>query len=334
MDHQDIKLTSSEVGTLWNQYVNGTMTDCVNKYMYSVIGDAAIRNVFEEAIAIFANQKQTVAQFIQNEGFPVPMGFTDADINIGAPRLFTDVFCLHYLHIMTLHGLIGHITSLSASTRPDLRQMYDAFDNDGKKIFHETTDLLLQKGRFQRDPLIYPDENVTFVAGEGFTSGLLGKNRPLAAPEMVHIFFNIKKNIMAKSLSIAFSQVVQSQDIREFLVGTQKTANDQIQSLSAILQNENLPSPASFETEITTSKVAPFSDRLMLYHVGLLFQIGQVYHGTGLASAMRTDIIAIYEKIILKTIAVVEDWFDIMAKNKWMEQPPLAPDRKKIAAYK
>lgn len=90
----------------------------------------------------------------------------------------------------------------------------------------------------------------------------------------------------------------------------------------------------SWETEVTTSKDAPFSDKLMLYHIGFLAQTAQVYHGTGLAGAMRTDLGVVYEKTILKTLVITKDWFDIMAKNKWLEQPPLAPNRKEIAKEK
>jgi hypothetical protein len=36
VDKNKLKLTSSEIGTLWGQYVNGTMKDVVNRYMYSI----------------------------------------------------------------------------------------------------------------------------------------------------------------------------------------------------------------------------------------------------------------------------------------------------------
>lgn len=31
---------------------------------------------------------------------------------------------------------------------------------------------------------------------------------------------------------------------------------------------------------------------------------------------------------------VTKNWFDIMVKNKWLEQPPLAPNRSEIAKQK
>lgn len=72
----------------------------------------------------------------------------------------------------------------------------------------------------------------------------------------------------------------------------------------------------------------------MIYHMGFLFQIAQVYNGAGLASVMRADLIASYEKIILKNLTVTKNWFDIMIHNKWLEQPPLVPDRVEIAEDK
>ena len=46
---------------------------------------------------------------------------------------------------------------------------------------------------------------------------------------------------------------------------------------------------------------------------------------------MRSDLILDYERIILKDLTVSKNWFDLMIKNKWLEQPPIAPNRKEIA---
>ncbi|WP_029325329.1 DUF3231 family protein [Priestia aryabhattai] len=334
MGMDKLKLTSSEIGTLWGEYVNGTMTDVVNRYMFSIIEDESIKATFEDAIKTFAKQKKQIAAFIENEGFPVPIGFTESDLNKGTEKLFTDIFCLNYLHIMTLYGLLGHTTSLGVSVREDLRHFYDSCDNDAKRMYHQTIELLLEKGNFQRDPYFYPTENPEFISNQDFTDGFFGKGRRLSAPEIISISFNLKKSIMAKTLSIGFSQVTQSKEVRKFLEDSEKTADGQIQAFSKIMHTDNLPVPMSWETEVTTSRDSPFSDKLMMYHIGFLFQAAQVYHGTGLASAMRTDLVTTYEGIILKNLIVTKKWFDIMVKNKWLEQPPLAPNRKEIAKEK
>jgi hypothetical protein len=334
MDTDKLKLTSSEIGTLWAEYVNGTMIDVVNRYMLSIIEDKEIKSIFEDAINTFEKQKKQLATFIENEGFPVPIGFTESDLNKGVERLFTDIFCLNYLHIMTLHGLLGHSTALCVSVRKDLRYFYDSCDNDGKRMYHQTIELLLEKGNFQRDPLFYPTKNPEFISSQDFADGIFGKGRRLAATEIISISFNLKKSIMAKTLSIAFSQVAQTKEVREFLTDSEKTANQQIQAFSKIMQEDNLPAPKSWETEVTTSTDAPFSDKLMLYHTGFLFQAAQTYHGAGLASAMRTDLVTTYESIILKNLMVTKKWFNLMVQNKWLEQPPLAPNRDEIAKEK
>ncbi|MGG3564756.1 DUF3231 family protein [Neobacillus rhizosphaerae] len=334
MDKNQMRLTSSEIGTLWGEYVNGTMTDTVNRYMVTIIEDASIKAVFEDAIETFAKQKQQLVIFIENEGFPLPRGFSETDLNQGAERLFTDIFCLNYLHVMTLHGLLGHTTSLGVSVRKDLREFYDSCDNDAKRMYHQTIELLLEKGSFQRDPMFYPSKQTEFISSNDFTDGFFGKGRRLTATEIISISFNLKKSIMAKTLAIAFGQVAQNKLVREFLTDTEKTSDDQIKMFTKIMQSDNLPVPKSWETEVTTSTDSPFSDKLMMYHIGFLFQAAQAYHGTGLASAMRTDLVAAFESVILKNLLVTKKWFNIMVKYSWLEQPPLAPNREELAKDK
>lgn len=334
MDKNNLKLTSSEIGSLWAEYINGTMTDVVNRYMVSIIEDESIKAVFEDAINIFDNHKKQIVAFMENERFPVPVGFTESDLNKGTERLFSDIFCLNYLHIMTLHGLIGHSTALSVSVRKDLRNFFDACDNDGKRMYHQTIELLLEKGNFQRDPLFYPTKTPEFISNNDFTNGIFGKERPLAATEIISISFNLKKSIMAKTLSIAFGQVTQTKEVREFLEDSQKTADSEIKSFTKTMQVDNLPVQKSLETEVTVSSTAPFSDKLMMYHIGFLFQAAQIYHGTGLASAMRTDLIATYESTIFKNLMITKKWFKIMVQHNWLEQPPLAPNREEITEMK
>ena len=52
--------------------------------------------------------------------------------------------------------------------------------------------------------------------------GFFGKGRRLTATEIISISFNLKKSIMAKTLSIGFSQVAQSKEVRKFLEDSEK----------------------------------------------------------------------------------------------------------------
>ena len=42
-----------------------------------------IKAIFEDAIKTFEKQKQQIVTFIENEGFPVPIGFTESDLYKG-----------------------------------------------------------------------------------------------------------------------------------------------------------------------------------------------------------------------------------------------------------
>ncbi|PLS08340.1 DUF3231 family protein [Neobacillus cucumis] len=334
METEKLKLTSSEIGSLWGEYINGTATDVVNRYMYSIIEDEAIKAVFHDAIQTFEKQKKQMKTFIENEGFPVPIGFNETDLFVGKQRLFTDAFCLNYLNIMTIHGLLGHSTALGISVRKDLRDFYDACDNDAKKLYHQTIELLLEKGLFQRDPLYYSYDHPEYILSKDFKDGYFGKGRTLSATEIISISLNLKKSIMAKTLSIAFSQVAKSKEVKKFLKDSVKTADGQIKAFAKIMQADNLPVPKSWETEVSMSTDSPFSEKLLMYHMGFLFQAAQNYHGAGLALSMRTDLVTTYESTILQNLMVTKSWFDIMVKNRWLEQPPLAPNRTERAKQK
>jgi hypothetical protein len=45
---------------------------------------------------------------------------------------------------------------------------------------------------------------------------------------------------------------------------------------------------------------------------------------------MRTDLTARYSKIIAEVMMYAKDTFDIVVENKWLEQPPLVTNRKKL----
>ena len=334
MDKNSIQLTSTEIGSLWGQYVNGTMTYIVNKYMVSIIEDERTRAVFEDAIQTFAKQRTQIVQFMEKDGLPIPIGFNESDLNKNAGRLFTDIFCLNYLYVMTLHGLIGHTRSLAVSIRKDLRDFYTASNYDVLRMYNQIIELLLTIGEFQRDPLFYPAKNPEFISSKDFKDGFFGKGRSLAATEVISISLNLKKGILSKALSMGFAQVSQSTEVRKFLEYSQSVSDSNIQAFSKIMLKDNLPVPKSWETEITISTAPPFSEKLMMYHMGFLSQVAQAYFGEGLASSMRTDLVAVYESTIVKNLMVTKKWFDIMVKNKWLEQPPLAPNRKEIAKEK
>jgi hypothetical protein len=330
----ETKLTSAEIAALWTQYLNETAGLCFHKHMMEHLKDQEIKAVFEYTISLGTKHLKKIKEFFVSEGFPVPIGFTNHDITPRAPRLFSDVLCLHFLNIMTIHGCHEYSGAVTTSSRHDVREYFTSCNTSAVELCNRTKDVLLAKGLYYRPPVILPPEEPEFVRNENFLAGWFGEKRPLSCIEITDIYFNLKKSILAKTITVAFSQVAKSKNVRDFLLKAAKTKDTHIQMFHDLLNMENLPSQPTLEAEITDSITSPFSDKLMMFLVGFLFTTAMVYYGTGWAASVRMDLTPKYTKAISGDLKIGHDWFDLMIDYGWLEQPPLAEDRKKLAMTK
>lgn len=51
----------------------------------------------------------------QNESVALPNGFTQEDVNMDAPKIYNDMFCLIYVNHMAKVGMLGFSGFLSMS---------------------------------------------------------------------------------------------------------------------------------------------------------------------------------------------------------------------------
>ena len=93
----EYKLTSAEMGKLWVTYVGNTMAKCVLRYYLQHIEDQDIKKVLENALSLSESLVKNTKDIFIGEDFPLPIGFTEEDVNLEAPRLFSDEFYLYYL---------------------------------------------------------------------------------------------------------------------------------------------------------------------------------------------------------------------------------------------
>lgn len=325
------RLTSSEIASLWTQFQLETMSLCVNRYMLNTIEDKDIKAVFEYAIHLGEQHKKSVETLFTKEKFPIPHGFTEEDVHLNAPRLFSEQFCLFYLHQMTIHGLSSYGVSLPVSTRIDIRNYFVECTSSVMEVYNRTIEILLKKGLYQRPPYISTPDEIDFIKDKSFMNGWLGERRPLNVIEISEIYFNLKKTLFAKTMLMGYIQVTQTKEIKKLFSEAMDLASKHIEELGAKLQMDNLPGPTSYEDQLTNSTVSPFSDRLMMYHLGFLFQTALAYYGSGMAVSMRPDVALQYEKLIIEVFKGAGQWAGLMIKQGWMEQPPQADDRKALA---
>ncbi|MGB8271020.1 MAG: DUF3231 family protein [Priestia megaterium] len=151
MSRNDSRLTSSEITSLWVQYIREIMAICISKYVLATVKDSEIRSLFEFCLELSAKHLKVLTKLLNNENFPLPNGFTDKDVNLEAPPLYTDSFWLQYIHDMTIHGLSEHGMSCSGSVRKGIRDHYYQCNIDAMDVYNKSIDILLSKGIYERD---------------------------------------------------------------------------------------------------------------------------------------------------------------------------------------
>jgi len=323
-------LTASEVSALWYQYMGDSMATCVYKYFLEIVEDKKIKTVLELALQLAEEHVLKIRGFLEDAHFQVPIGFTEKDVNVKAPRLFTDSFLLFYSYIMTIHGMTAYSLAITNTERKDIQNHFFTGLQTSKKLFQEIMEIAKTEPKFSSVPTIPAPQKVEFTDSTRIVADLIGDKRPLNISEISTLFFNSKKTGFIRSLSLAFSQVAEDDEVRKFMSRNVKLATKDVDSFDAILMQDHLPIPEKWDAEITDSTVSPFSDKLMMFHSGFLVNAALSYYGASLGSNLRSDIILNYNKVYYHAMQAGLLCYKIMVKRGWLEKQPEAADRKSL----
>lgn len=321
------KIISLDVPTLWASYMNNSMAICVQKYALKTIIHPKIKTIFEKALDLAVKNLEKVTQLFTSEEFPIPLGFSDEDLNLEAPSLFSDEFWLFYLHEMTINGLTAYSLGLTTSQRTDIRHFYSDNIKEAFKLSNLSLETMKSLGILEREPTIMVPAKVEFAKKQSFMAGWFGDHRPLNVIEVNSLFFNLTKSSLTKTLCIGFSQTAQSEEVRSFLKRTITVADKHISLFSSKLEKDSINTTVSWDSHVTDSKISPFSDKLMMFHCSFLIQAAITYYGTAMASSMRKDLGLSYATAVTEDARLAEDGMNIMIENGWFEQPPHSIDR-------
>ena len=119
-DKTNIHLTAAEMCGLWTQYINDTLAVCVNSYFLEKVEDEEVRPIVEWTLDTAKENISIMQELFRKEDFPIPIGFTEQDVNLQAPRLFSDTFFLMYLRHMSILAMAASSAALGLATRPDV----------------------------------------------------------------------------------------------------------------------------------------------------------------------------------------------------------------------
>jgi Protein of unknown function (DUF3231) len=332
---KQIRLTAGEIAQLWSQYLSDSSSICVLTYFLEKAEDNEIKPLIEFALQLSNSHVQKITAILTEEKNEVPQGFSiTEDVDLAAPRLFSDSFVLNFLHQTAKVGLTVYAGSLATSVRQDITAYYKDCLSETMELYEKAKDLLLIKGLYIRSPNLPNLEQVEYVKKQWFILDVFGEKRPLAALEVDNLYNNLQRNALGAATLTGFSQVANKKDVKQFFIKGIEIANKHVTLFREKLEESKLPSPMGWDSEITSSTTYTFSDKLMMFLTSGLNALSIAYYGQGVAQGLRGDISSMYNRLSLEIQLYTEDGANIMIKNGWLEQPPLAADRDELIRRK
>ena len=172
--------------------MNDSMAKCILGYFLKDVEDEEIRSIVQMAYDLSSTHLEKLTHFFQEEQLPLPTGFTSEDVNMNAPRLYTDVYMLIYANHMAKVGMLAYSGFVSMSSRKDIRAYFLEGLTETGNLYDKSTDVALSKGVFVRAPFISYPTKTDFIDSKKYLSGLnpFSKKRPLNAIEISSLFMN------------------------------------------------------------------------------------------------------------------------------------------------
>lgn len=235
---------------------------------------------------------------------------------------------------MTNGGITTYGRVLQHIYRQDIRGFFSKCLTSTVQLYNEITEVLIDKGLDSRPPTIpYPQKN-EFVQKQSFLLEGLGRREALTGEEVSQLQFNIETNQIGTSLATAFSQVTGTKKVRDYMLRGKEIALKHISVFGDYLKNNSLPVPMSFDHEVTDSTESPFSDKLMMFHFGLMMYAGIGNYGAAISASRKSDLVVDFTRLSGEILKYAEDGVNILIANEWLEQPPLAISREELAKAK
>ncbi|MCR2821556.1 DUF3231 family protein [Lederbergia panacisoli] len=331
MEKKNIKLTASEIAALWKTYIQSTAVRCFYKHFYHHLQDKDIKSVVKECMVLVESVIGKIETIFKKENFPIPMGFSDKDVDLSAPALYTDLFALSFAY-RGGQVIMPHYTNvLTKVTRLDIYDFFKECLFKETELHKKALALLLSKGLNDRPPKMEYPASVEFVEkNPSLLKTWFGDKRPLNCFEIAELFQDIERNGNGLLLLMGLIQVTKDKEIKEYLLKGKKLAEDQIETFDKMLKSNYNFTGATMTMEVTNSTISPFSEKLILFFISSSNQIAISTLGDALSASMRKDIAAHYSLFLAEVISYSEEGLTLMVNRGWMEQPPQTFDRKEF----
>ncbi|PMC34535.1 hypothetical protein CJ195_23010 [Bacillus sp. UMB0899] len=320
-------LTTFEMGKLWATYMGNSMSIQILSYFLQHCDDEDIRLLLENGLALSKDFKQRIEEFFKKDNFPIPIGFTEDDVNLGAPRLYSDEFYPHYLKYASKAGVSLYSVAVPLVMREDIREFFIYCNQCATVFLGQINTVLMEKKFIAKPPSIPTPDGIDRIGKQSYLNGFLGDVRPLQALEIIHLWDNVENNTTSKALLLGFCQVVKDEKIKVLFNRGLDMTEKSVKQYKEKLHIAHIQSPTFLDHLVTTSKYPPFSDKIMLFHKVDMFAMKIRSFGNSLAVTARRDLNMLYARTLVNIGLFVDDGMNILIDKGWLESPPQAQDR-------
>jgi hypothetical protein len=325
-------LSSSELGTLWMTYQEKTMIQRMLEYFIEQADDNRAKEIMQDTHMKIINYLEDIKGILKNEGAVIPVGYTEQDVNVGVPKLYDNMFDMMFLRLLQEISMGLHTLHLNMAYRKDIVLLYKELTTFTQSVYDECVDYLQKKDVLPHPPAVTMPKSVEFVKGTNYMSGfnLFSEKRALNTVEVAHLYHAIESNIIGMQLITGFAQVANEPEVKKYFIKGKELAKKIVTDNTQLFLQSDIQPPSTWGANTTDSKIAPFSDKLMMYCTSLFCSFGLGSSAFGTAFSLRGDLPLKMVSEAKDILTYGQEGGKLMAKNGWLEEPPQMMDRNQL----
>ncbi|MBM7691672.1 hypothetical protein JOC77_001079 [Peribacillus deserti] len=317
-------ISSSEIGSLWMTYQQKTLILRMLEYFIEKADDDKAKEIMTSLYQEIHPYVERIVVIFQEEGVPVPIGFTSEDVNPEVPSLYDNGFDIMFVRIIKEISMAMHTLNITMAYREDIIDIFRELTGITQKYYEYCTQYLLGKGLLPRSPYISVERKVEFVRDISYLGGfnpLTGK-RPLNTVEVAHIYRAIETNTVGMKMILGFAQAAHEKEVSKYFAKGGDLAKSLIKEMSEVLLKNDIQVPSTAGGNVTTSKLSPFSDKIMMYCVSLFCSFSLGGNSVGTAFSQRHDLPAKLAVFMKDIYEYAHEGATLMIRHGWLEEPP------------
>lgn len=325
-------LSASELGTLWLTYQEKTLILRILEYFYETADDQRAKNIIGGLWESLNSYVLEMEQLFQEQGMVKPVGFTKEDVNLEAPKLYDNGFDVMFVRILKEVSMGMYTMNMNMAYNYKVIKIYEGLTSTTQRIYLLATQYLLDKGILSLPPKATMPKTNEFIENKKYMSGFnpFSEKRALNVIELGILHHAIESNNIGMQLLLGFAQCAKNKEVKEYFVKGIELCKKQIKIFEEILLDSNVHFSATSGSTVTTSIIAPFSEKLMMHCVFLLNGFSVVGSSFGTFFSLRNDIIMKNALIAKDIFFYGQEGIEIKIKHGWYEEPPQMEDRAQI----